>query len=87
MGGFQEDATLCKTLTDELLTFFPGKLQLKPSQIEGYPQLYPELEYLFKNLLYIITVSIIATKSFYIVLNIYVGIRARRSEHHLSPVM
>ena len=78
---------LCKTLTDELLTFFPGKLQLKPSQIEGYPQLYPELEYLFKNLLYVITVSVIATKSFYIALNIYVGIRARRSEHHPSPVM
>ena len=76
---------LCKTLTDELLTLCPGKLWLKPSQIENYPQLYPELECLFMNLLYIITVSIIATKSFYIVLNIYVGTRARRNEYHPPP--
>ena len=78
---------LCKTLTDELLTVFPGMLRLKPYQIEGYPQLYPELECPLMNLLYIITVSIIATKPFHIVLNIYVGLRARRSEYHPPPVM
>lgn len=49
MRGFQEMQHLCRALTDELLTLFPGKLQRKLLQIGSYHQLYPKLECLFQE--------------------------------------